>query len=243
MKHQLSLLAALLLPLAAPAAIILTPEVIADTPQINALNRPLFHDSGAASFEVIPDYGTVQNISYNGTPSSNNSLLLDYNDSTSSADVRFRFNTDAGNNAVTNNSYRTSKDGDRIRLQPSEPGQPITLTIDFGVLSGVSFSANRAVSAAGFTLSGTFANNEENSVVVTYHNALGKVLDTQTLVTTGSGSHALNDRWAFTGWQNTTGDSANDIAYISVVFSQSLEAPSSTVISLGDFGFAGAARR
>lgn len=243
MKLYLPLIASLLLPLASPAAIILIPEVTSDTPQINNLNRTLFHDSGAATFETLSNYGTVQNISYNGIPSANNSIILDYNDASSTADVRFRFSENAGNNSVTNNSYRTSKEGDRIRLQPSEPELPLTLTIDFGILSGTSFSSNRAVSAAGFTLSGTFANNEADSVVVTYYNAVGKVLDIQPLTTGGSASHTNNDRWAFTGWQNTTGDSDNDIAYITVVFSQRPEAPSSTVISLGDFGFAGAARR
>lgn len=234
--HLLAALASLLLiPLSASAATVITPTVVTGENQINTLNRSLFHDSGYSHFEDLPGYGTVQNISYASALSNTTPLILNYNQPDFSADVRFQFNMAVGTDSVTNSTYMTSTGGNRLRLQALSDTNAIAMTIDFGIWDGDSFDPNKTVVATGFTLSGTFANLSDGKVVVTYYNASSSVLNTQDLITDGSTTNTNNNRWGFTGWENTSGNPDNNIAYITVAFTR--DSANGTIISLGDFGY------
>lgn len=233
--HLLAAASLLLIPLSASAAIVLEPTVVTGSDQINTLNRSLFYNSGYAAFEALPGYGTVQNINYTGTLSHTTPLILNYDQTDYSADVRFQFNMSVGTSSVTNSTYITSTGGNRLRLQALSDTNAIEMTIDFGIWDGDSFDPNKTVVATGFTLSGTFANLSDGKVVVTYYNTNNSVLNTQDLITGGSTTNTNNDRWGFTGWENTSGNTDNNIAYITVAFTR--DSANGTIISLGDFGY------
>jgi hypothetical protein len=192
-------------------------------------------------FQALAGYGTVQDFS-TVVPASGTfagkTFVVDYDSGVlrGGPDVRFVFdNNAAGSTAVTSGTYLTST-GSGLRLQTGS-SNTLTLTISFGTWNGTVFECDQGVSAAGFTLGGTFANATGGTVTVSYYNSGNMLLDGQRLTST-DGQTAIGstqNRWAFTGWQNSSGNPANDIASITVSFTANNTA---TIIALDDFGFA-----
>jgi len=220
------------------AQTILTADRVSGVGSINSAGRSgagFFHGlSDIATFEAIPGYATVQTFP-SAMHSFQNPRILDF---TGAADVKFQSNISPNTSLVTSGSFLTSI-GNGIRLQPGA-SQSFTLTISFGTWDGESFLENQAVQAAGFTLGGTFANLVDDTVTVSFYAPGDVLLSTQTL-TNGDGQTNITmtqNRWAFVGWQNTTGLDENNISYIVLAFAT--EASPTSIIALDDFGFGNA---
>lgn len=217
------------------AQTVVTADRVSGTGSINSAGRSgagFFYGLGnIATFEAISGYATVQTFP-TSMHSFQNPRIINFADT---ADVKFQSNMSPNTSLVTTGSFLTST-GNGIRLQPGA-SQNFELTITFGTWDGALFQLDQGVRAAGFTLGGSFANLVNDTVTVSYYTANNSVLSTQ-VMTNGDGQTLITgtqNRWAFTGWENTTGLDENNISYIVLAFST--EASPTAIIALDDFGF------
>lgn len=199
-----------------------------------------FYGSGnIATFESTPGYSTVQTFP-TGLNNFSTAKALNFLDT--APDVYFSSNVGTNTSVVTSGTYLTSA-GNGLRLQVAA-STAFTLTISLGTLdadgSNFIFNANRGASALGFALSGTFANLVGTTATVSFYSSNNTLLSSQALNGTVEGDpgqtsvSGVQNRWAFTGWRNTSGIVANDIAYATIGFTTGT---SSAIIALDDFGY------
>lgn len=204
-----------------------------------------FHGSGQiGSFESFAGYSTVQTF-----PTSLNNLgtakALNFT-GTGSSDVLFSASGGTGTSVATNGTYATST-GNAIRLQVPV-ATTFTFTVSFGDLeldpvntTQYFFNPNQGVTAVGFTLSGLYSRLVDTTATVNFYSAGASLLSSQALNGTvegssGSTSVTTADRWAFVGWQNTSGIVANNISYLTVSFT-TWASGGDLQLALDDFGY------
>lgn len=199
-----------------------------------------FYGSGNIStFESTPGYNTVQTFP---TGLNNFSTAKALNFSDTAADIYFSSTAATGTSLVTSATYLTSA-GNGIRLQVAA-STAFTLTISLGTLepdaSNFIFNQNRGASALGFTLGGTYANLVGTTATVSFYSSNSTLLSSQALNGTVEGDpgqtsvSGIQNRWAFTGWRNTSGIVANDIAYATIAFTTGA---SSAILAIDDLGY------
>lgn len=179
-----------------------------------------------SSFENLTGYRTVQTFP-TALHSLNTAKALDFTGA-GSRDLVFSASHTTGTSVATAATYVTSS-GNAIRLQVPI-ATTFTLTINVGELGLDPDNAAQNIldqtngaSAFGFTLTGNYARLVDATATVNFYSNSSTLLSSQVLNANvegnpGSTTVGTSDRWAFVGWQNTTGLVANDIARVTISF-------------------------
>jgi hypothetical protein len=183
-----------------------------------------------ADLEGISSFGAIHG--WSGFTDESN--IVTFTDTTLPA-IRFTpsgtFVTPTGKGGSSTNYATSDTSFDNLRVGTN--GATVTYTIDFGTYAASTFAAGTAsVRAVGFCI--TNYDNAGDTVTVTFKNAAGSALSTQT----ANGADVGTSGAAFFGLDTGTGTtSANAISSVTIAYTQGTL---NDAMGLDDFGFSAA---
>jgi hypothetical protein len=193
--------------------------------------------TSAGTLTALGGFGAVQDFGgFTGNASLGSSRIFTFSNAALPA-IQFTFGGSVRTDStvtLNNASYATSRDAfsSALRLQPwGGVGNIITLQIRFGGYEGGAFQSagsGSGVAAVGFTLSGQYNMLTDSGIVITYLDAIGGVLSTQTL----KDADATTTVAGYTGYKIGAGESP--IASVLITYESASGGPT---FGLDDLGF------
>lgn len=166
-----------------------------------------------STLTALNGFGAVQDFGgFTGNASVGSDRVITFSDTDLPA-IQFTFDGSVRTSStatLNNGDYATSRTAyaSALRLQPwGGAGNTITLQIDFGKYADGTFAqatTGQGVSAVGFTLSGQYDMLTEAGISITYLDADGVTLSSQTLAQSSYGTATIA---GYTGYQISEGQS------------------------------------